>query len=261
MNYNTYYGDIVKSSMEWISSECFGISDNKSIQLNYSPHSGFNYYIPNAASIALGYLSNINNVGLSYCKLEVDKIANAIISGQNKDGSWYYSEKSDVIDLLHTSYTLEGMWIYLKYNDNPELKKKVEKGTEYFLCNFLSLNGYGIKDYSYKLKDVGIVRFKRRVLKEGLFYVLNSFGFFEKRKSEARLWGYAAAIRMLCYATYTNPEYLLNAMIIFKHLQKNQDESGYFYYKTIDKSCYIRHQAHIFEALSILAKTIREQMV
>lgn len=259
---NTYYSDIVKSSIKWILSECVGRNNIDSIQLNYCPHKEFNYYIVNAASIALGYLSNAKYKDTNYCKLELNNIINAIINEQNTDGSWYYSEKSGTIDLSHTSYTLEGLWLYLKRNDNPELKKKAEKGTSYLLQNFFTLNGYGIMNYAYKLKDITSTRrFKARILKEELFYILNSLGLFENRYGETRLWGYAAAIRMLSHASYTNPEYLLNAIIIFKYLQKNQDELGYFYYNTKDKSCYIRHQAHTFEAISILAKTISEKVV
>ena len=72
------------------------------------------------------------------------------------------------------------------------------------------------------------------------------------RRNEARLWGYATAIRAfnrLSIILETPNKGLIIAGYVMKNLQTLE---GGFKFKTKDKCFYIRHEAHIYDALATL---------
>jgi hypothetical protein len=69
---------------------------------------------------------------------------NYIISKQNENGSWPYSEKSRFIDNYHTCFVLKNLIKIKKLLADPfdNLEESIKKGTEFFLGNLMSKKGY-----------------------------------------------------------------------------------------------------------------------
>ncbi len=80
--------------------------DEETICLYYSPLDKNEVYNSNA--LAAKFLFRLNNYNKSEEQLTIaKKICNYVIQGQNPDGSWVYSNTSDIIDNRHTGFILE----------------------------------------------------------------------------------------------------------------------------------------------------------
>lgn len=252
------YLEVVNSAVKWIFEELGGEKSNDVFFLYYSPYECDRYFIPNAVSIALGFLVKASK----YLSKNIDEIneeiVRTLIDFQNPDGSWYYSTKSTVIDNIHTAFVLEGLWEYYNTTKNESILKPLIKGTDYFWNNFYNDNGHGKGRILYGFKDKGEIDFSR-VVKDEIIKTANRFGVLKNRNPDARLWDYAAAIRAFVHASYYDKRYLNYAIKIFKHVKNNmQDEKGYFYYSSKITNVHIRHQSAIFEAFGILSKRLEE---
>jgi hypothetical protein len=253
------YMGVAKSAVKWIFCELGGERFNNGFILYYSPYDCLKYFIPNAVSIALGFLTKMGKY-LDWIQEIVGSIAEAIVNFQNSDGAWHYSTKRKVIDNLHTAYTLEGLWKYYHLTKDQQVLVPLIKGTEYFLKHFYK-KGYGkqivLYDFPYSLnpRDINGISIVD-AMKDFAFSTAIRFGIYNR---ETELWGYAAAIRAFVEASYYDPKYLSIAIKIFDYLKNRLlSQGGYFYYRGSDDSCFIRHQSHIFEALGILCRRLKE---
>lgn len=207
----------------------------------YSLHSCLSYNIYNATSLALGFLSNLKEY-LSFRNLEkLEKVYNTLLSSQIKYNIWGYSDDNNLIDLLHSVYTIEGLLEYSKNlkDDNLDVIYKAYKFTKKF---FITKNGFCIRT---------LPRISKLELKELLSYIKRIIKYKVKlftSNDEARLWGYAAALRL--GVKMGNFDLAFNILNFVKN-NLFVDE-GYFKYKSSDSRIFIRHEAHIFEAISLL---------
>lgn len=254
----TRYLKIVKSAMNWVLEELGGETFGDGFFFYYSPYKCDRYFIPNAVSISVAFLINASRCTKNpKIQDKIRECVRAITKFQNPDGSWHYSTRSTVIDNLHTAYTLEGLWSYFKETHDNTILISLVKGTSFLWDSFYEQTGYGAARVS---KNVGKIN-PLRLLRDGAIRVACKFKLVRGRSFETRLWGYAVAIRAFTYASYEEPKYLENAMKIFSYVKNNlQDEVGYFHYRTNDESCFIRHQANIFEALGVLAHRKKKKL-
>ena len=183
---------------------------------------------------------------------------NFIIDFQNYNGSWFYSNNNNFhIDLLHSAYVLEGL---LKTRKNLEgidniskLNKKIDnsinKGISFILENFTRKDGSFKERALLNLDNLKVtncnIYLKHKLI--SLFKYLNLY-----QEKETRLWGYAAFLRVVSLYNYIyndsidisdNLNYILNNLY--------NDKLHCFYYRQKEKHIFIRHQSHIFEALSM----------
>lgn len=256
LTHENKYLEIVKSVVKWVLEALSGEKFNEGFILFYSPYECNRYFIPNAVSIAIGFLIRVSKY-LKYIDETNEKIIRALISFQNPDSSWYYSVKSTSIDNLHTAYVLEGLWEYYNTTNNESVLKPLIGGTDYFWNTFYGDDGHGKGHVLYGFGDLNKIEISR-IIKDEIIKTANLFGVLKNRNPETRLWGYAGAIRAFVYASYYDAEYLDYAIKIFNYVRDNlQSEAGYFYYRSNDRSCYIRHQAHIFEAIGVLGARLK----
>lgn len=116
------------------------------LALSYTPMD--HNYVINANSYAARILAETSTeVNDSSTNDMVEKIVNYIISQQNIDGSWYYSDKDNVlpkrnfIDSFHTCFVLENLFHIWKRNNDKRLLNSISRGFEFFMDNFLNSNG------------------------------------------------------------------------------------------------------------------------
>ncbi|MEA3499577.1 MAG: prenyltransferase/squalene oxidase repeat-containing protein [Candidatus Marinimicrobia bacterium] len=74
-------------------------------------------------------------------KNKIKKILNYLISKQNDDGTWYYSENVKYVDGFHTAFILEAIWEMKKLVTNNEIEEMFEKGMNNYKTNFIKTNG------------------------------------------------------------------------------------------------------------------------
>ena len=257
LTHESKYLEIVKSSVKWIFEDLSGEKFNDGSILFYSPYECNKYFIPNAVSISIGFLVRASKYLSKSIYQPTEKIVKSLIDFQNPDGSWYYSVKSTSIDNLHTAFVLEGLWMYYNVTTDKSILKPLIRGTDYFWNNFYESDGYGKGHVLYGFRDLNKIDISR-IIKDKIIKTANLFGVLKNRNPETRLWGYAAAIRAFVYASYYDTKCLNYAIKIFNYVGNNlQDEMGYFYYRGDDKSCYMRHQAHIFEAFGVLGERLK----
>lgn len=250
---DTTYLNTAESAMNWIVDNLFMKIGGNDI-LCYSPYDGDRYFIPNAVSIGLGFLSRVSE----YTHRDIDPVVKAVLqpllSSQNSKYLWRYSTRSPTIDNLHNAYVLEGLWRYwLSYRD-PSILKTITTGTDAHWKIFFEENGYGRGFLLGDLRDFKEVDLKT-MIRDMIVQTANRFGFLMNKNPETRLWGYAASIRTFTYASYWDKKYLLYAVKAHEHVKTTlYNDLGYFYYRSTEKESYMRHQAHLFEALSVLGE-------
>jgi len=236
---NKKYLGIAQSVGNWIINECGYKKEDEGIWFYYSDCEVFHYPIFNAISKASGYLAKLYmHTKKRHFQTMAELAAVYVINKQNRDGSWYYSNKSMYIDNIHTGYVIEGLCDV--YEIFPHMRKKLQKvlkaAGDFYWRNLYTPEGFG---FEYTVTEPS---FKK------ILYNLKKI--FLRSSLETRLWGYATGIR--AFTKLSKALSIENkGSIIIKYVIKNlQDKSGAFKYKSKDKRFYIRHEAHMFDALA-----------
>jgi len=230
------YFTIAKSIGAWIIEENgFGETGN-GIWFFYSDHPSLQYPILNAISMASSFFSKLYFLTKNtyYEKLAIES-TKYVIKSQNKDGSWYYSTKRAYIDNVHTGFTIEGLCDVCTIF--PSLIKKYRDSLlsayDFYWSKLYLSNGFG----------------KERIRNELLYKIKYSL---LRNKIETRIHGYAAGIRAftkLSKIFSTSNKGLIIAKYIIENLQT---EDGAFKFKPNENKYYIRHEGHVFDALTFL---------
>lgn len=234
------YLNVAERVGNWIVKDCGFRKEEDEVWFFYSDHPSLHYPIFNAISMASDFFSKlyISTRKTNYNTL-AQKSARYVINRQNPDGSWYYGTESNHIDNVHTGFTIEGLCdVYFAL---PSMRSKLHN----VLRN--SHNFYWNKLYTPK-------GFGKEMVYDGLISTIKNI--FLKYDIETRLWGYASGIR-----SFTKLSKILRiqnkGLTITKYLIENlQSEIGAFRFKSNEDNYYIRHEAHIFDALATLISTL-----
>ena len=228
--------NIVESIAQWILKENGAVTEENGTRFYYANHASLMFPVINPTSKASGFFSKLylTTRKEDYKNISIES-ARYVINRQNPDGSWYYGSETNYIDNVHTGFTIEGLCDV--YFTLPSMRKKLEK---------VLIDSY----YSYWNKLYTTKGFGNESLYNSLFTQIK--GFFLNYNTETRLWGYASGIR-----AFTKLSKILliqnKGLIIVKYLIDNlQAESGAFRFKSKEDNYYIRHEAHIFDALATL---------
>lgn len=236
---NKKYMSAVIDSSKWIMNKLYRKSGDE-YYFSYSPYNCLNYNIYNANSLTNGFLSKLSKIDH---KNITDKIAKSIILKQKNNSLWKYSDSNKTIDCLHTAYTLEGLGEYLiKNSDNIVIRKSFDNGLLAFKQKFILNDGFCIK----KLPTLGnsVKYYWKDLTKNIILLTKRFFGIYNSTES-ARLWGYAAALRLLSKSDDKDI-----SIKVFNSVIKNlYNKNGFFNYKINDSSVFIRHQSHLFESM------------
>jgi len=109
----------------------YKINDNGSICLFYSPLD--KNEVINSNSLAAAFLFRFSNIIGNRETPEIGrKITEWVINSQNVDGSWYYSNNSNIIDNRHTGFVLESLSTVRKYWDNQKLDEAYLRGLNFY---------------------------------------------------------------------------------------------------------------------------------
>ena len=241
------WNNLIRKAIAW----CLTlISTSKSgqVEMFYSPKLKQNIY--NASAMACGTLLSCRDLKTNDRKL-LYKVLEYIVKKQKKGGYWNYSDIKCDVDLLHQSYTVEGLMRSYLYIDEPELKRitreAIEKGVNFLIVQ-LQENIDKSERYLFRITDdeKGLIKIKHLCLRcmEKIVPKARRFPF-------TRCWSYAALLRVLYYGEYIMD---LNCKkeitLCLEKIQKDLFAETYFKYsRNCDKN-FVRHQAHMVEALS-----------
>jgi len=111
--------------------------------LSYTPLD--HNYVINANSYAAKILVETVSIDNNSEKADlIKKVVNYIIAQQNADGSWYYSDKNNIlqkwnfIDSFHTCFVLQNLFSIWKWNRDEQLMKSIRRGYKFFTDNFVT---------------------------------------------------------------------------------------------------------------------------
>lgn len=236
---NSKYMSTVIDSSRWIINKLYRKAGTEHY-FSYSPYNCLDYNIYNACSLANGLFSKLPEIDY---KEITNRIAKNIILKQKNNGLWKYSDFNKTIDCLHTAYTLEGLKEYLIRNtDDKIIRKSFDNGLTVFKRKFILNNGFCIK--RLPVLDNSVKYFWKDLAKNMILLAKQFLGIYNLTES-ARLWGYAAALRLL-----SKNDDIDIATKIFNGAVKNlYNEYGFFNFKINNPAIFIRHQAHMFESI------------
>lgn len=248
---NKQWKNIIKKAKAWCFTLVFDCSDGEA-GIFYSPKLRQNIY--NATAMACGTLLECER-GEDKGKTVIFKVLEQIIRKQKARGYWNYSDEKCDVDLLHQSYTVEGLIRSYPYICDLKLKIKVkesiDKGMQ-FLVKRLYLDIDKGERYLFVLSDeekAGI-KFKHCCLRCLRWIYKN-----EEHFPATRCWSYAALLRCLYYAEhYMDMKYKKEMGMCLEKIHTNLFVKSYFKYNRNDRRKFIRHQAHMVEALSYVNK-------
>jgi hypothetical protein len=222
---------------DWILEENGYHVEDDGIWFNYSDHQSLQYPIFNAISMASGFFAQLSRVGVSS---GAERISLGCLQftfrRQNPDGSWYYSTKSPIIDNVHTGFTLAGIvqaFEHLPRGKVPDVARWLQKtdlAREFYLASLYS-RGLGYERVPLNLRE----RLFRKI---------------DPVRGESRLIGYAAGIRAFKRSREFGDTPAQVWEIVRNVIVRLQNPNGSFKYRSGDDRPFVRHQAHIFDALT-----------
>ncbi len=229
------YLDAGESIGKWILEENGYRTQKDGIWFNYSDHPSLQYPIFNAISMASGFFSRLYyyNKCPEYENLS-RKSAFYTVASQQENGAWNYSNKSNIIDNVHTGFTIEGLLqTYQIVCTNKKMEISIKKAIEYYRKNLYTDSGFGYERKPKNIKDAIVFKVSPEIF-------------------ETRLIGYASGIRVFTKHCFVFGEKNYGETIA-KYVIKNiKNKDGSFIFKNSNKNVYIRNEAHIFDALSLL---------
>lgn len=240
------YTRFIEKTINWIFSLLQYDENLKEKAFYYSPKLKENIY--NATSLACGILWEAERYLSEEQKRSLISVVRGLIKAQNKKGFWRYSKLNSTVDLLHQSYTCEGLLMSV-----PKLKDEIKekafesavKGVE-FMDKYMYNSDF--ENYLYGLFDH--VEFNIKV-KHFLFRVLKNVDRFKNKFKKVRAWSYAAFLRvhaLLEFFKYEG-ENLISTDEIIERIEKDIFNDEYFKYNKLDNSRFIRQEAHVWFSL------------
>jgi hypothetical protein len=229
--HETVYLEFARDVARWISEENGHTQESTGIWFHYTDHSSFQFPICNATSLASGFLARLYMVSQEdkWNRL-VESSMTWLLSQQQKNGAWVYSTERPRIDNLHTGFTIEGLCQAATFLDDSVIGSSILRATHFYWNNLYQDSGYGSNVLDYSLA----------------YRLARWFGVVDP---EAPLWAYAAGIRAFTLAASICdiPNYTLP--VVAYVLGNLQREDGAFKFRARDPRAFIRHEAHIFDAL------------
>lgn len=250
------YLAVAENVAAWIENENAGVKTERGFWLYYANFPPLRFPVVNPTAKASGYFAWLYSITGKehYRQLCLDTVR-YVFSEQNTDGSWYYSTQSGVIDNVHTGFILEGLWSGYRLFSLEHWQRCLWKGTEfYWRCLFTS-EGSGRERKRYGWKELTRVSLAKWMKDQMMM-----FGLLHSHIPETRLWGYGSALRAFVGASQADVQWLDKALLIYDYVRRNLalDDGSYAYRRT-DKNAYIRHQAHLFAGLALLAQRLQQE--
>ncbi|MBT1247686.1 MULTISPECIES: hypothetical protein [unclassified Thermosipho (in: thermotogales)] len=233
------YSDVIEKAINWIFGLLYYDENIKENAFYYSPKLKENIY--NATSLACGILLESGQYLWKRQKENLISVVMGLIKVQNKKGFWKYSINNPTVDLLHQSYTCEGLLLSasrLKRDLKEKVLKSAIKGVE-FMDKYM-FNSY-IETYFFRLFDN--VEFGVK-LKHLLFRI-----FFKKKFRLSRAWSFGAFLRVHTLLEAFGITLPIKLEEILKTIESQLFQNGNFRYNKLDDSVYIRQQAHVWYSL------------
>jgi len=246
--------ETARSAGRWMLEEDGGISTRRGLLLFYADHPKLRFKIPNPSARASGFFAVLHQRTQEPSHAEAaQRLAWGAFDLRNAGGLWRYSERTLSTDNVHTAFTLEGLSETNRLLPGTLPSRALSRSMSRFWRSFFSPSGFGREIKSFDLWDFidGSLRLRTRV------WVRNALARRTSKPKETRLWGYAAALRAFTLASWSEPQWLERAIRIFRYLQDNlRTPEGAYRFRAGDPSLYIRHEAHVFDALACLAQRI-----
>ena len=166
-------------------------------------------------------------------KNKIAKILNYLITKQNNDGTWFYSEQVKYVDGFHTAFILEAIIEMKKIVNNDKIENMLKKGFDNYMEFFVKENGQPLYFHpKYKPKD------------------------FRKYFTETDIRDCAMGIVLLCKLNKKEEAKKIKDWTI-ENMYNNKKKYFYHFKEKlwINKIEYIRPQAWMYYALTVLEKS------
>jgi hypothetical protein len=138
--------DLVQSAAEFVVKDLNRSENDKGYPIfSYSPFDHQKVYNASLKGVRLLVQSYILSSNEEHLRL-ARSAANYVLSNQNENGSWYYSEAKggNWIDNYHTGYVLDCLKSLDDVDPNSELTAQIEKGLAYYRKTFVGIDGQPI---------------------------------------------------------------------------------------------------------------------
>jgi hypothetical protein len=221
INQNERCKELILSSSNFVLKDLNRTENSNELCFSYSPFD--KQTVLNASMKAVRILAQTYELTKDEC---IFPIANAavqyLVNRQNKDGSFFYSDKGNWIDNYHTGYILDCLDSFLKHFQSIEYKQNLDVGLEFYFANFFTNSGI-CKFYNNQTFPIDTTSISQSILS------LTKFGKIENAKQIAS-WS----------------------------IENMQSKKGYFYFRkfkhhTIKTSFMRWSNAWIFASFSFLA--------
>ena len=137
---NKSYANLINSSSEFVLRDLNRSYNNNLFCFSYSPFDKqiiYNASMKGARLLIQSYKITKNELFLKEAKNAIEFVLNY----QNKDGSWYYSDKGRWVDNYHTGYILDCIHEYWSLTKENKIKSKMDLGYKYYKNNFITSVG------------------------------------------------------------------------------------------------------------------------
>jgi|GEM_PF-4512987 hypothetical protein len=243
---NQSYLNIAKLISRWIFEENGGKLYRDGYYFYYANSPKLRYFIPNPSAKAVGFISHLYSFTNEYESIGIiNQAIKSIIDCQLERGGWHYSEYSAQQDITHNGFILDGLFNVLNFHPNQTIKQSFNDGILFFKDVLHKGNGGFLNRTFYKWEDLQkislFILFWDNIKKN--LPILNN--------NIAPLWGYASAIRTFTHASWLEEKYIIYPEEIISWIETNlQNKDGSFAYSIKEKNVYIRHLAHLYQAIS-----------
>jgi hypothetical protein len=209
------------------------------ICFNYSDIEALRFPIYNQNASAAGFMAKLAKAtgDAAYEKLSTSAV-DFIISRQERNGVWYYSDRARVVDNVHTGFLLDGLCDCSSTLRLPQLAGPLRKGCRAYRRAMFGEDGGAIEQMAVLGRRLNVVHSLRKYNKQ------------RKNPVPAYLWSYGAALRVFskCDALLDEPEYYKRVgLFVIRNLQGS---GGGFKVRTDDGRIFVRHNAHVFDGLA-----------
>ncbi len=249
---NDSYLEVGRSIADWIVYEN-GMEETKDgLWLNYANFPPLRFPVFNAIALASGYFARLHFLTEkpNYRELSL-KTARFVLAHQRSDGSWPYSVESQVVDNVHTAYTLKGLWhVYPLLT--LEQQQKLIQGVQFYKHKLFAKTGLAKQRTFFTFQDLKHVSLKRWIADQ-----LARLGLLSNRVAEAPLWSYGAALNVFAIVGQVQPDYWIQSERIFDYVEKHLNlPNGNYSYRYGEDTPFIRHQAYWFAGMGVLANSL-----
>jgi hypothetical protein len=248
--------DFSEQIVSWIIDENGGEEASDGRWLYYANHPGLKIPVVNPSIKTAGFLARLQQVRPRDFYREYSlEIVRWTINQQHKDGSWYYSPFNRVVDNFHSALNLEGLTYTYSIFRDLSWWRNIQKGFEFYWRHLFNNRGKGRSRSIYTLRGIHKSDLNK--------WLRDQIARFKVRDpiSESRLWSYGGALRVFSLASQLEESWMENALCIYRYITNNLlNSDGSFAYKRFERQAFIRHEAHIFDGLGLLANMLRDRL-